>query len=426
MRSTAVALAVGVLVAGCPRGVLPVVPENDGRTETEVRDAIARGSVEVARLDEAGWDPESCEALDAHYAAVHLPGRRAASGHSLGPDPREERALRARVAYMWGLVAGRCGDAATATEHFRAALAIEGDFCAPRIALAAQAENVGDTVRARSLLEQAVRADPRCGDGYVALARVQRLHFGEREEAVKNLRRALAMDSDDVRTLVELAQVYWEWGREEPERLALAAVICRQAQLVDPDYAPLYDTWGLIDIARGDLTEASAKLAEARRLDPDRYEAHMNFGQLTLSQRAYADGAEAFRDALRLRPRSYDATVGLGVALRGLGEMEAAEARYRAAVAIDEQRPEAYFDLAILYQEHRGGTVEDLKRAEAMLAAFVERAKPDGRHPDTLEAVLRWCGPRRRGCRPGRAQNVHDTLVALGERPEAARPNWTR
>jgi len=34
--------------------------------------------------------------------------------------------------------------------------------------------------------------------------------------------------------------------------------------------ASLYDTWGLIDIARGDLTAASAKLAEARRLDPER------------------------------------------------------------------------------------------------------------------------------------------------------------
>ncbi len=425
MRKRSMALVVGVLAAGCVRGVVPVTPEEEAELEAEARDAIAHGSAEVARLDEEGWDERSCEALDAHYARVRLPNRRSASGHSMGPDPREDRELRARVAYMRGLVAGRCGEPDAARERYEAALELDDDFCAPRVALAAQAEAEGNPARSRALLQKVLRGDPRCGDAYVAMARVQRIHFGERAEAVSNLRRALAMEADDVRTLVELARVYWDWGREEPERLALAAVICRQAQLIDPTYAPLYDTWGLVDIARGDLTEASAKFAEARRLDPDLYEAHMNFGQLTLSQRAYTDAAEAFREARRLRPRSYDAAIGLGVALRGLGETEAAEERYREAAAIDDARPEAYFDLAILYQEHRGGTVEDLKHADAMLEAFVQRAKARGQHTDTLHAVLRWCGARRRSCRPGRAQNIHDTLVALGERAEDARPGWT-
>lgn len=424
MRKMSVTLAIGVLAAGCARGVVPVTPEERDALQTEAREGIARGSAEVARLDDEGWDESSCEALDAHYTSVRLPNQRSASGHDLGPDPREERVLNARVAYMRGLVAGRCGDPERARAHYEAALAIEDDFCAPRVALASQAEAAGNPARARALLQAALREDPRCGDAYVAMARVQRLHFGEREAAVANLRRALAMEADDVRTLVELAQVYWDWGREEPERLALAAVICRQAQLIDPTYAPLYDTWGLVDIARGDLTEASAKFAEARRLDPDLFEAHMNFGQLTLSQRAYADAAEAFRDARRLKPRSYDATIGLGVALRGLGETEAAEARYREAASFDDARPEAYFDLAILYQEHLAGSVEDLKHADAMLEAFVERAKAGGQHGEALQSVLRWCG-QRRGCRPGRAQNIHDTLVALGERAEDARPGWT-
>jgi len=419
-------LALGVLVAGCARGVVPVVPDEEQGLEEAAQEAIAVGSAEFARFDETGWDEDACEALDAHYARVQLPSRRSASGHSIGPNPQRERQLRARAAYMRGLVAGRCGDSERARVHYRAALELDRRFCAPWVALAAQQEAEGQPGQARALLTTAVREAPRCVEGYVALAQVQRLHFGEREAAAANLRRALAMKADDARRLVELAEVFWDWGQSEPERLALAAVICRQAQLVDRAYAPLYDTWARVDIALGDLTGASAKLAEARRLDPDFFEAHMNFGQLTLSQRAYADAAAAFRDARRSRPRSYDAAIGLGVALRGLGQMEAAEQLYREAAAIDDRRSEAFFDLAILYQDHRGGTIAELKRAETLLRGFVVRAKEGGQHRATLQSVLRWCESGRPGCRPGRAQNIHDTLVALGERPEGERPDWTR
>ncbi len=422
MKHTGAMLMI-LAMAACARGVEPVTPPGDD-PEADARRRIADGNAEVARLDEVGWDADSCEALDAHYAAIRLPNRRSASGHSLGPDPRAARRLGASVAYMRGLVAERCGDVEGARERYRQAMQQQPELCLPQVALAAEVEP-RDPEQARRLVENALDANPRCREAYIALGRLQRLHYGQREEAVKNLRRALAIEADDPRTLVELAQVYWDWGQEEPARLTLAAVICRQVQLASPDYAPLYNTWGLVDISRGDLAAASAKLARARELDPAYFEAHMNFGQLTLSQRAYEDAETAFRAARALRPESYDAAIGLGVALRGLGRAEAAEALYQAAIELDETRPEAYFDLAVLYQEHRSGSVADLKRAEAMLRSFVRRAKDRASHEDTLRTVLRWCGSPSRRCRPGRAQNVHDTLVALGERAEGDRPDWT-
>jgi tetratricopeptide (TPR) repeat protein len=417
------AISMILAMAACARGVEPVVPDGDDG-EADARRRIADGNAELARLDEAGWDEDSCEALDAHYAAIRLPNRRSASGQPIGPNPQRARRLGARVAYMRGLVAERCGDPEGARERYRQAMAQQPELCLPQVALAAEVEP-RDPTQARLFLEQALDRNPRCREAYLALGRLQRLRFRELPEAVTNLRRALAIEADDPRTLVELAQVYWDWGRREPERLALAAVICRQAQLVAPDYAPLYNTWGLVDVARGDLTGASAMLTKARGLDPEYFEAHMNFGQLTLSQRAYEDAASAFRSARRLRPESYDAAIGLGVALRGLGRAEEAEARYRAAIAIDDARAEAYFDLAVLYQEHRSGSVADLERADAMLRAFVRRARAGSSHEETLRAVLRWCEGSTRDCRPGRAQNIHDTLVALGERPEGVRPDWT-
>lgn len=106
---------------------------------------------------------------------------------------------------------------------------------------------------------------------------------------------------------------------------------------------------------------------------------------------------------------------------------------YRAALELDGDRPEAYFDLAVLYHEHRDGSVEQLGQALDYLREFVERAGGEPRFARTLEEVSRWCDPqpqgrrRHRSCTPGRAQNVLTSLILLrGEQGPPARPEWLR
>ena len=421
VRAVWLAAMAGVVAAGCvhtPEIVHLPPPPGTPPTE-EAAQAFASATEVFTRHDEAGiWDGEACREA--------LAGFEDANARLGGAD--------ARAAYMSGLVASRCGNAEGARAFFTRSSELDPALCEPRVSIALAHMDAGRRAEARAELERAIVADSRCAPAYVNLAILQSAEPRERDAAVANVRRALASRSDYLPAFDRLAQLYLDMASERPELLDLAAVVCRQAQLVDADYAPIYNTWALIDVARGDITGAVAKLSRARALDPELFSAHMNFGQLTLSQRAYADAAEAFAQARALRPDDYDAALGLGVAMRGQREPEEAERLYRAALELDDARPEAWFDLAVLYQEHRDGTVEQLSQAERFLGEFVSRAQRQGAFSETVGEVLRWCSDApasRRGraraasCQRGRAQVIYETLVLLGEESHA-RPAWTR
>lgn len=405
---------------GCAGAIRPPDPPQPPEPPTPEELAAWDDAVELyAQHEEArDWDGEACRETLSAFEQVS--------------EQREGQ--NARAVYMMGLVAERCGSADRARALFTRALELEDDLCEARVAIALEHQRAGRGEQARAGFELAIADDNLCAPAYVNLAAMQAEVPAQREAAVANLRRALAARSDYLPAFDQLAQIYLAASEEQPALLDLAEVVCRQAQMIDPTYAPIHNTWALIDIARGDLTGAAAKLARATELDPRMFEAWMNFGQLTLSQRAYEDAARAFAAARELRPGSYDAAIGSGVALRGLSHPEQAERMYRAALEIDEDRPEAWFDLAVLYQEHRGGTAEDLDQAHEYLREFVGRAQRSGRFGDQVAEVLRWCSPsrsrrgrRRAECQMGRVQNVLQALIFLrNETGDPEMPAWVR
>src|SRR5690606_14940289 len=125
---------------------------------------------------------------------------------------------------------------------------------------------------------------------------------------------------------------------------------------------------------QGNIIAALAKFERAFNLDNTFFEAYMNFGQLTLSYRGYEDAARAFTRARELQAGNYDAIVGLGAAQRGLAQLDEAEATYRAAIQNDAARPEAYYNLGLLYQDYKGGGIPDLQQAQQFYEQFTQRA----------------------------------------------------
>ena len=413
----ALAVVVSASMVACAHGTgttVAVVPEPPGPNDPPTREVIDRWdrAAEIfARLDAAGtWDGEACrEALSA-FERVN----EASAGRS------------ARAVYMAGLISVRCGNETGAQALYRRALELDPSLCEARVGLGAAELAAGRAQAARQAFEEAVRRDNQCAPAYVNLAIVEGELPEQRDEALANLRRALAVRADYLPALDRMALVYLAQSEERPELLELAEVVCRQAQLIDPGYASLYNTWGLIDIEQGELTSAAAKFARAMELDGRFFEAHMNFGQLTLSQRAYEDAARAFARARELSPSSYDAALGIAEPAGGH-----AEAMYRAALALDADRPEAYFDLAVLYQEHRQGSAAELRQALDFLEQFVQRARGADRFASTLAEVTRWCAEPRRGrraptCASGRAQNIVTALGILEPDQAISRPIWTR
>jgi tetratricopeptide (TPR) repeat protein len=297
----------------------------------------------------------------------------------------------AEAHYMAGLSLSRCGDS-DAYKHYEAALKVDSKFCKARVAMGLRDLQNGRLSQAKSTFE----------------------------ESIKNLRRALAIESDYLAAFNQMALLHYDRGRKgKPAELDLAEVVCRQAQMLDADYAPIYNTWGLIKVYKGDVISALRYFQRAITLDPDLFEAQMNFGEVTISFRGYQDGREAFARAVALEPESYDAVIGLGTALRGLGEFSEAQTQYERAKQINGGRPEAYFNLGVLYQDYMSGSVADLKKARDYFGEFLKRAGNAPEFRSSVKDVSTRCAQKpskKRGapkCRPGRMQNIDISIEAM-------------
>ncbi|MBW2718857.1 MAG: tetratricopeptide repeat protein, partial [Deltaproteobacteria bacterium] len=104
---------------------------------------------------------------------------------------------------MAGLALSRCGDDG-AHKYYDKALAVDSRFCKARVGLGLRDLEDGRTAQARSAFERSIKDDPQCTSGYTNLAIVQRSQ-GQNEEALKNLRRALAIESDYLSAFNQMA-----------------------------------------------------------------------------------------------------------------------------------------------------------------------------------------------------------------------------
>lgn len=428
------ALALGVGWAGCGGG-----GPGDGSGATDDQGNVIRtagGSAvseeahnhwteaiamfEGHESSEAGWTAAACTQTAAKFEQAN-----GAQGGSF-----------TEAIYMMGVVQGRCGDDEAALAHYQRALETNENYCGARVGVGLGDIRAGREQQARQHFERAIRDDNQCTSAYVNLAIIQRSNENEVREALNNLRRALAIESDYLPAFNQMALLYLGQAEGNQQMLDLAEVVCRQAQLIDGNYAPIYNTWGLINVRQGNIIAALAKFERAFSLDADFFEAYMNFGQLTLSFRGYQDAVRAFTQARRLQPNSYDATIGLGAAQRGLTQLDEAEATYRAAIELDAQRPEAYFNLGLLYQDFKGGQIPQLRQATEFYEQFTSRAGNQPRYAETVEAVTRRCrrreqrqGRRRRegqsewvgDCRPGRVQQIELNIQTQEELQEMQR-----
>jgi tetratricopeptide (TPR) repeat protein len=361
--------------------------------------------------EKSGWDSSKCESISGQFADAN----------------KAQKGKFAEAIYMSGLALDRCGKSDQAVKAYNQAIEINGKLCGARVGLGIQDFKKGNEAGAYANFERSVRDDARCTEGYVNLAMMQMARSGAKsEDALNNLRRALAIDATYLPAFNQMAALFVGRAEGNAKMLDLAAVVCRQAQLIDANYAPIYNTWGLINVKKQNVFDALRMFERASQLDPNNFEAHMNFGQITLSFRGYEDAKKAFAKAVELKPKDYDAHVGLGAALRGLGDAEGAKKQYEEAKSIEASRPEAYFNLGILYQDYMSGSVPDMKQAVSYYDQFVQRAAGKSEYKQTVEDIERKCESSEakkkrkssKSCRPGRRQNIQLAIEAMAAMAE--------
>ncbi|HVY48520.1 MAG TPA: hypothetical protein VHB21_21675 [Minicystis sp.] len=235
--------------------------------------------------------------------------------------------------------------------------------------------------------------------------------------AKKFIQSALAVDDGYMPAFNELAILYLEAAKQgvgrssssrvrvsasrekhaDTQALELAALVCSQAIRKNPKYAPIHNTAGMIQVELGNLNSAVAEFNNARTYDPTFYEAQMNYAAVNMQFRGFEKAKEAYEAALRMRPNDYDAHLGLALALRGLindsnfdANVRQASAELEAAKKIAPDRPETYYNEAILTQEYKakaGGPAgeQELNNAKNLFGQFISKAGSATEYQDAVK-----------------------------------------
>jgi Tfp pilus assembly protein PilF len=294
----------------------------------------------------------------------------------------------------------------------------------------------GNKSNAEALFKRSIQADPLTGSiaARINMAQIYRdrarLSSGSDKKAlndgaVKELRRVLALDGNSLQAYAGLCFIYFDLDLPEAAKLVGAQAIKRAQEIATGKFeeeasvddsgkkikkgkakkeeaqetegektaqevpvqgtgytaemkralAVVYNTMGMIYLAKKNYTDAIKNFTSAVENDPALFEARLNLAAVSLKFRNYDIAEENLRAVLKAKPRNYEAIIGLGVALRGNKKFDEAEQKYNEARNLDPQRPDSYFNLGLLYQEYKGGSDKPmLQKAQAYYRDFLTRA----------------------------------------------------
>jgi len=441
-------------------GKTPHGPVDDKKNPVnpEAAKLYAEGLAEMERLDKMpnGWTADTCAATAKKFLdAADAQGK-----------------FFAGAIYNAGASYHRCNDFANARKYYKQVLDKDEKFHRARVQLARfDLADSGDTAidKAMSEYQRAITdSDFQNVEALVELARLQMKRnnnasdsdgANDFERAKKNLQRALAVDDGYMPAFNLLALYYLDRAKQnagikvakssrsaekskeskvDTQAIDLALLVATQGIRKNPNYASIHNTAGLIFVETGDLNNAVRRFGTARQLDPNFFEAHMNFAAVNMLFRGFAKAEDAYRQALKLKPSDYDATLGLALALRGQidtapdGDKKLAEAQQllQKAKTLDGNRPEAYFNDAILTQGYKaragGDATKAMEDAIALFNDFVKRAQGKAEFADAVDDVTavptktdKQCmGPKAKtdkACKRGRIFDLKDEIAFAKE-----------
>ena len=246
------------------------------------------------------------------------------------------------------------------------------------------------------------------------------------QRAKRYLQSALAVDDGYMPAFNQLAIFYLETakqaaGQEKRTKTAtnigkkkktgsqameLADLVCSQAIRKNPNDPVIYNTMGMIQVELGNLNKAVEAFDRARQRDPNFYEAQMNFAAVNLQFRGFPKSEEAYRAVLKNKPNDYDARLGLALALRGQINdsnfdqfVKEAGENLAKAKEIAPDRPETYYNEAILTQEYKTKAATDPNKAEPILlqakdlfGQFVQKAGAQAEYADAVKRAKERMG----------------------------------
>jgi tetratricopeptide (TPR) repeat protein len=446
------AVAALLMAVGCGGSSMSTAPHAKDATGKPIIDSKGNAvSVEAANKFKAGL-----ETMVQHDKAADWSEGTCASTAELFLEAAKEQGDRtfAEAIYNAGLSYQRCKKDAEAKKYFQEALQKDAKFHPARVQVALYnfAESGEKSIDAAiSEVRQAAVVDAQYKN-VEALVHLALLYMKRGNQVADNdgpndfqrakryIQSALAVDDGFMPAFNQLAIYYLESAKQKAGRkagkavaasgskekkvdtqaLELAALVCSQAIRKNPNYAPIHNTAGMIQVELSNLNGAVLAFNTARKVDPTFYEAQMNYAAVNLQFRGFQQAEEAYRAALKMRPNDYEPHLGLALALRGQIDdsnfdklVAAASAELDAAKKIAPDRAETYYNEAILTQEYKaksGGKAAEgaLQAAKGLFGQFIQKAAASTEFADAVK-------------RSKERMDEIDQIIAFNKQTEAER-----
>ncbi len=284
-----------------------------------------------------------------------------------------------------GVVRARLGDDRAAVFAFGKVLDANPGYAPSRLARAEAVRRLRRWREAQADYDAILTKDPDDLTTRLRMASLLREN-GDTDGSLKQVREALRKNPQGkelAATNIELGMVYLAAGRDE-----LADLVLTKAAQTDPQNPRVWNALAILSLKRGRDQEAFARLDRATSIDPSFRDARFNKAAVLLDAGDYA-GAKTELDVAAKGDDDLDALVALGVALRGLGDIDRARGVWERVLRQSPMQPDALYNLGVLHMEFQ----RDEGKARDYLSKFLDAASDDHPRKKDAQARLSQLGP---------------------------------
>ena len=254
------------------------------------------------------------------------------------------------------------GNSSAAVDGFTMAANLAPDKARYWRSLGAAQFGQGNLRGAQTSYERALEVEAGHGDTLHNLAIIA-LYTNDASKAFERALAAIKADSSQPTYYYTLGEAAEDLGMTDQ-----AAEAYQTAANKDANYAKPRINLGVLADERGDYEKALEYLLAALRLEPQSSVVWNNLGKTYLHLEDETNSIAFFEKAVGAEPQNADFRMNLALALTEAGENAQAEEAYRAVIALDSGRGEAYDQLARLLfaagdGEGAGAVLEELENA---------------------------------------------------------------
>ncbi len=189
---------------------------------------------------------------------------------------------------------------------------------------------------------------------------------GQGPLAERRIREYLGKNPKDKKAVFVLAGLHLRAGRKE-----VAGYLYRQLEKEKdfPWQAPVLNNLGLLALKEKNRILALDYLERAIKAEPASAAPLVNLGSIYLQSRSWADAEKVFARAREVDSSFEDASLGLGLALEGLGKLEEAHAVYGEHLSNNKEATSVLYNDAVLL----GNRLKRKDEAAELMKRYLQR-----------------------------------------------------